>query len=86
MQSHKSEHNIRLTTSEIGSLWSKYQNDSMVICVMKHFLEKVEDSEVKPIIEYALSLSEKHVQMISAIFKHENHPFYRSPRFDNRAT
>jgi hypothetical protein len=46
----------------------------MIICIMKHFLEKVEDSEIKPIIEYALSLSQKHVQMISDIFQHENHP------------
>jgi hypothetical protein len=35
------------------------------------FLEKVEDEEIKDIIQYALELSKKHVQRISAIYKEE---------------
>lgn len=70
----ESKHNIRLTSAELGSLWTQYMDDSMATCVLKYFLNKVEDSEIKPIVEYALSLAEKHTGVISDIFTHEQHP------------
>jgi hypothetical protein len=43
---------IRLTAGEMGQLWFQYLNDSASVCVLTFFLEKVEDSEIKPMIEY----------------------------------
>lgn len=70
----ETKHNIRLTSAEMGSLWTQYMYDSVVSCVLKHFKEKVEDSEIKPIIEYGLSNSQKHLGVIADIFTHENQP------------
>lgn len=70
----ETQHNIRLTSAELGGLWTQYMNDSMAVCILTYFLEKVEDSEIKPIVEYALRLAEKHVGMITEIFKHEKCP------------
>jgi hypothetical protein len=67
-------HNIGLTSGEIASLWSSYMNDSMSVCVIQYFLEKVEDTEVRPVLEYALSLAQKHIQKVTEIFNKEQYP------------
>jgi hypothetical protein len=62
---------IRLTAGELGQLWTQYLNDSSSICVLTFFLEKVEDLEIKPVIEFALNLSKSHVQKVAAILTEE---------------
>ena len=62
---------IRLTASEISQLWLQYLNDSSSICVLTFFLEKAEDSEIKPIIEFAIELSKSHIQKITSILTEE---------------
>ncbi|MBD0383846.1 DUF3231 family protein [Paenibacillus sedimenti] len=71
---NEKEHNIRLTSPEMASLWTAYLNDTMAICVIKYMLEKVEDSQIKPVFEYASNLAEQHVQIIAGIFEEENFP------------
>ncbi|MGG0368965.1 DUF3231 family protein [Priestia endophytica] len=65
---------IRLTAGEIAQLWQQYMNDTSSICMLTYFLEKAEDLEIKPIIEYALEQSQAHIQKITAILTEEkNH-------------
>ncbi|MEW9111550.1 MAG: DUF3231 family protein [Cytobacillus gottheilii] len=66
-------HHIRLTSSEVGGLWANYIADSMFICVYKYYLAKVEDEEIKQIIEHALDLAQQHVQVVTKIFNEEGH-------------
>ncbi|MFC5733961.1 DUF3231 family protein [Cytobacillus gottheilii] len=66
-------HHIRLTSSEVGGLWANYIADSMFVCVYKYYLEKVEDEEIKKVLEHALDLSQQHVQVVTKIFKEEGH-------------
>lgn len=70
----KTDHNIRLTSAELANLWSSYMSDSMAICVFKYFMEKVEDTEVERVLEYAMHLSQTHIQRLSEIFTSEDHP------------
>jgi hypothetical protein len=70
----QTEHNIKLTSAEISQLWSAYMNDSMSICILHYFLDKVEDVEIRPILEYALELAQAHLQKISFIFNNEEFP------------
>jgi hypothetical protein len=65
------EKQVRLTAGEIGQLWAQYLNDSASLCVLTFFLEKVEDNEIKPIIEFALELSKTHIEKITAILTEE---------------
>ncbi|MFS0821787.1 DUF3231 family protein [Bacillus sp. 1P02SD] len=67
------ETQIRLTAGEIAQLWVQYLNDSGSKCVLAYFLEKVEDEEIKPIIEFALGLSASHIEIIAAILTEEKH-------------
>ncbi|WP_077212270.1 DUF3231 family protein [Bacillus dakarensis] len=62
---------IRLTSSEISQLWAQYLNDSGSICMLTYFLEKAEDEEIKSVIEFALGLSKKHIEKLTAIFNEE---------------
>ena len=62
----------RLTSTEIGSLWLGYMNDSLVVCALQYFSEKVKDQDIRPIVEFALSLSQQHVQAIAQILKNED--------------
>lgn len=62
---------IRLTAGEIAQLWIQYLNDSSSICVLSFFLEKAEDEEIKPLIKFALDLSQSHIQKITAILTEE---------------
>jgi rubrerythrin len=45
----------------------------MFVCVYRYFLAKVEDSEIKKILQHALDLSQQHVQVVTKIFKEEGH-------------
>ncbi len=70
----KTEHNIGLSSAELAGLWSTYMGDSSAICLFKHFLRQIKDSQIQPILEYALHLSNNHISRITSIFKEENCP------------
>ncbi|MDQ1912810.1 DUF3231 family protein [Paenibacillus sp. GD4] len=70
----QTEHNIRLTSSEIAQLWSGYMGDSMSRCVLSYFMKLVEDEEIRQAVQYALHLSEQHLQTITTIFENERFP------------
>jgi len=64
---------VRLTSSEISQLWAQFMNDSGSICMLRFFLEKAEDEEIKPIIDHALNISKSHIDKLTSIFKEEKH-------------
>ncbi|MDQ0300089.1 hypothetical protein J2S78_002536 [Salibacterium salarium] len=66
--------NIQLTAAEISHLWTTYMNDSGAICHLQYEFNIVEDPEIKQIIEYALKLSQSHLEQITQIFNKENYP------------
>src|SRR3954447_706744 len=66
--------NIRLTAAEMTSLWSQYINDTLAVCVNSYFLEKVEDEEARPIIEWTLDTAKENVSIMQELFKKEDFP------------
>jgi hypothetical protein len=52
---HETDHNIRLTSAEISSLWTTYMNNTMSKCVLSYFLNKVVDTQIRSVVEYATS-------------------------------
>ena len=67
------ERHVRLTSSEIAQLWTQFMNDSTSICMLSYFLEKVEDQEIKQILEYSLNISLSHIEKITAFLTKENY-------------
>jgi len=62
---------IKLTSVEMAQLWGQYLNDSGSICMLTYFLEKSEDTDIIPVIEYALQLSKSHIQKLIRLFTEE---------------
>lgn len=62
---------IPLISTEITGLWNSYISDTMLVCVLKFYLNRVEDSETKAIIKQTLDLSNKHVEEVTNIFNKE---------------
>lgn len=68
------KHAVGLSSTEIASLWTTYINDSMSICITKHFLQQSTSKDVRAIVKKAMELSQKHVEDIGNIFKKEDFP------------
>ncbi|WP_458415024.1 DUF3231 family protein [Schinkia sp. CFF1] len=67
-------HNVRLSSAEIGGLWSTFIQETMSVCLLKYFLHHLKDDTIKPLLEKALHKSETYIQQISEIFTKENIP------------
>jgi hypothetical protein len=68
------EHKVQLSSSEIANLWTQYMNDSMAVCFLCHLLRKVQDEDVRAILEHANNLSMSHLAQITNFFHEENFP------------
>lgn len=62
---------VHLTCAEISNLWDTYINDSVVICILTHFLKRVDDAEVKPLLEFTIEIAESHLNDIGSIYEQE---------------
>lgn len=67
-------HHTKLTSSEIAMLWSAYMNDSLGKCTISYLLSCVEDKKIQEVLNYALDLSDDHIQRLKGIFNEEEHP------------
>ncbi|ADU32151.1 DUF3231 family protein [Evansella cellulosilytica] len=73
---HVKEHqqNKKLSAAEIGDLFTNYLGDSLFSCMFEHFLEVVEDEDVKQFITFANEVSQKHTKAIEQIYQSEGIP------------
>ena len=62
---------IPLISTEITGLWNAYIADTMIVCVTKHFLSNVEDSETRDILQKTSDLSNQHIQDLTSVFNKE---------------
>lgn len=65
---------ISLISSEIAGLWNTYMNDTMVICMLKYFLNNLEDEEIRPILQHAVDISNGHIGIVADQFNQEGLP------------
>ncbi|MFD1361059.1 DUF3231 family protein [Lentibacillus salinarum] len=76
LESQVSEHqqHIKLNSAELSDLWSNYMGDSMFSCVFEHFLEVVEDDEIKDLLLFNQGISKRHLNTIAELFVREGTP------------
>ncbi|WP_078381346.1 DUF3231 family protein [Sutcliffiella halmapala] len=72
MESHY--HHTRLTSAEIGHLWSSYMFETSVHHMFLYFFSHVEDPEIKKYIEQCLHVSKRHIHAYIGIFEKEEFP------------
>lgn len=66
--------NVRLSSSEIGGLWSMYTLESLSICLLKYFIHHLHDDQIKGMLQKGLNLSQSHLTSIRAVFVDEQIP------------
>ncbi|WML52145.1 DUF3231 family protein [Neobacillus sp. PS3-12] len=63
--------NIRLTAVEIAHLWNGYMAETLVHHIFSHFLQHVDDKEIKSHVEHCHKVSKKIITDFIAVFNKE---------------
>lgn len=66
--------NIKLTSAEIGTLWTEYVNGTMIDCVNRYMHSLIEDESIKKVFEDAINIFAKQKQEIVQFIKNDGFP------------
>lgn len=67
-------HHTKINASENAVIWSQYVNDSMSRCILRYMLHDVKDEDIRDLLEFALELSETHLEKTKQFLSLENLP------------
>jgi hypothetical protein len=65
---------IRLNASEMSNLWATYNSNTATVCLIRVYLQHVEDEDIKRFLEQALHNSEKSVMGAKHLLEKINYP------------
>ncbi|MGS2779864.1 DUF3231 family protein [Robertmurraya sp. GLU-23] len=68
------ENKLKLTSSEIGTLWGEYVNGTMIDVVNRYMVSIIEDEPIKVIFEDAINTFEKQKKQIVTFMENEGFP------------
>ncbi|MDR4947242.1 DUF3231 family protein [Neobacillus cucumis] len=66
--------NLKLTSSEIGTLWGEYVNGTMAEIVNRYMHSILEDESIKKVFEIAIETWEKQKKQLVSFFEKEGFP------------
>jgi hypothetical protein len=69
-----SNHKTKISASELANLWTQYVNDSLARCMFRYFLNFVQDTEIIQVLQYALELTERHLQKVEEFLTTDGYP------------
>jgi hypothetical protein len=64
----------KINASEYGIIWSQYLNDSMSRCILRYLLNDAKDEDTRALLQFALQLSETHIERTIQFLTQENYP------------
>ncbi|MFC0560245.1 DUF3231 family protein [Halalkalibacter alkalisediminis] len=62
---------VPITSTELGNLWMTYQEKTMIMRFLEHFIEHVEDEQIQQILRSSYDDSAQTVASIETIFQQE---------------
>ncbi|MCM3538661.1 DUF3231 family protein [Priestia endophytica] len=65
---------LKLTSSEIGTLWGEYMNGTMIDVVNRYMFSTIEDESIKALFEDAIKTFSKQKKQIVAFIENEGFP------------
>jgi hypothetical protein len=68
------ENKLKLTSSEIGTLWGEYMNGTATDVVNRYMLSIIEDEQIKAIFEDAIKTFGKQKKQIATFMENEGFP------------
>ncbi|RBP89944.1 uncharacterized protein DUF3231 [Cytobacillus firmus] len=66
--------NLKLTASEIGTLWGEYVNGTMTEIVNRYMISIIEDEETKQVFEIAIKTGEKQKKQLVSFIERDGFP------------
>jgi Protein of unknown function (DUF3231) len=69
-----SNHQTKISASELANLWTQYVNDSLANCMFRYFLNHVQDTDIKQVLQYAYELTERHIQKVEGFLTTDGYP------------
>ncbi|TYS14678.1 DUF3231 family protein [Rossellomorea vietnamensis] len=69
-----SDHSTKLTSGELATLWTTYQNDTSSLCMIEYFLAKCEDPKIKDLLLLTQQASLDHVTFLKKLYEKEQIP------------
>ena len=66
--------NLKLTSSEIGTLWGEYVNGTMIEIVNSYMISILEDESIKKVFEIAIETWEKQKKQLVSFIEKEGFP------------
>lgn len=69
-----SDHKTKISASELANLWTQYINDSLSRCMFRYFLNHVQDQDIIHVLQYALELTERHLQKAEDYLTKDGYP------------
>ncbi|MDP4147395.1 MAG: DUF3231 family protein [Bacillota bacterium] len=61
-------------SSEISGLWNSYKNNSLTKCIYSHFLNRVEDTETRQILQETFDKTTQHLQQAASFLNEAGVP------------
>jgi hypothetical protein len=71
----ETDHQPKLTSAEISSLWTTFQTSTMIICGVKYFLATVDDEDIRKLLQYVLSFTQKKFKQLLTFWMRKITPF-----------
>jgi hypothetical protein len=68
------EHKLKLTSSEVGTLWGEYVNGTMTDVVNRYMVTIIEDAQIKAIFEDAIATFQKQKSQLETFMVNEGFP------------
>jgi len=68
------ENNLKLTSSEIGTLWGEFMNGTMTDVVNRYMVTIIEDKQIKAIFEEAIQIFGNHKKQIISFIEKDGFP------------
>ena len=69
-----SNHSTKLTSGELATLWTTFQNDTSSLCIFEYFLAKCEDPDITPLLHLSKNASLEHINFLKALYGKEQIP------------
>ncbi|GBF33905.1 hypothetical protein DCCM_3016 [Desulfocucumis palustris] len=64
----------RLSSSELANLWSLYLAITLRSCIVEYYLKKVEDMEIRQLLEHSQRAGRERLKWLSELYAGEDHP------------
>ena len=65
---------IPLVSSEIAGIWNSFIGESLIVCKLKYFFNRAEDTETQALLKSTLDMANHRIKVLTNLFNQEKLP------------